>query len=251
MVLSNIFFLNGFCQVTGWPASVAVMGHWFSKSSGGLVFGFWSSNASTVNIFGSLIVASVLYYGLEYGMLLNNIFLFCFGIIILVCLVILPNDVGLEWPDDESERDKSSRNAGNETLHEHQEITIKQPTKAIGFFEAFLMPGVIPYALSNAFIKFVTYPFFFCLPTYLSEGLNWKDDISDKLSNFYDIGGTIGGIIAGIITDLMGLCSPIVCLMLVLSTGSLYLYDAKGDTYTSNVSLMILTGFFIGGHQIP
>ena len=45
----------------------------------------------------------------------------------------------------------------------------------------------------------------------------------------------------------MGVRSPIVCLMLVLSTGSLYLYDAKGDTYTSNVSLMILTGFFIGG----
>ena len=115
MVLSNIFFLNGFCQVRGWPASVAVMGNWFSKSSGGLVFGFWSSNTSTVNIFGSIIVASVLYYGLEYAMLLSNIFLFCFGIIILVCLVIHPNDVGLESTDDESERNESSRNAGNET----------------------------------------------------------------------------------------------------------------------------------------
>ena len=54
------------------------------------MFGFSSSNESAVNNFGSIIVASVLYYGLEYGMLLNNIFLFCFGIIILVCLVIHP-----------------------------------------------------------------------------------------------------------------------------------------------------------------
>ena len=241
------YFLNGFCQATGWPASVAVMGNWFSKSSGGLVFGFWSSNASTGNIFGSLIVASVLHYGLEYGMLLNSIFLFCFGIIILVCLVIHPNDVGLESPDDESERDKSSINGEVETLDEAKEIAIKQPTKAVGFFEAFLIPGVIPYALSYACIKLVNYTFFFWLPTYLSQGLNWKDDISDKLSNFYDIGGIVGGIIAGIITDIMGVRSPIVCLMLVLSTGSLYLYNAEGDTYTRNVSLMILTGFLIGG----
>ena len=131
------YFLNGFCQAAGWPASVAVMGNWFSKSSGGLVFGFWSSNASTGNNFGSIIVASVLHYGLEYGMLLSNIFLFCFGIIILVYLVIHPNDVGLESPDNESERDKSRRNAEIETLHEHQGIRMKQPTKAIGCFEDF------------------------------------------------------------------------------------------------------------------
>ena len=66
-----------------------------------------------------------------------------------------------------------------------------------------MIPGVIPYALSNACIKFVNFTFFFWLPTHLSQGLNWKDDISDKLSNFY-IGGIIGGIIAGIITSQVG-----------------------------------------------
>jgi OPA family glycerol-3-phosphate transporter-like MFS transporter 3 len=47
-----IFFwiLNGLAQSTGWPAVVAVMGNWFSKSGRGLIFGVWSACASVGNI---------------------------------------------------------------------------------------------------------------------------------------------------------------------------------------------------------
>ena len=89
-------------------------------------------------------------------------------------------------------------------------------TKAIGFFQAFLIPGVIAYSLCYACLKMVNYSFFFWLPTYLSQGLHWNDKKSDELSNFYDIGGILGGIVAGIITDLMGVRSPVVGFMLLL-----------------------------------
>ena len=57
----------------------------------------------------------------------------------------------------------------------------------------------------------------------------------------------IGGIIAGVITDLMGLRSPVVSFMLLLSMGSLYLYSTIGANYTANVTVMVLTGFLLGG----
>ena len=125
-------------------------------------------------------------------------------------------------------------------------IEIK-PQKAIGFFQAFLIPGVIPYALSYACLKIVSYSLFFWLPTYLTQGLGWKDNVSDKLSNFYDLGGILGGITAGIITDFMRMRSPTVAVMMILSAGSLYAYANCGGNYNTNVGLMVLTGFLIGG----
>jgi len=247
-----IYCLNGLFQATGWPATVAIMGNWFSKKSGGLVFGFWSGNASTGNILGSLIVASVLHYGYEYGMLLNSMLLFCGGILISICLIVHPNEVGLEAPSEleNKENFKTSKEGivnDQLTSSSDTEIHLHQPTHAISFVQALLIPGVIPYSLSYACLKLVNYTFFFWLPTYLSQGLHWDDSLADKLSNFYDIGGIAGGILAGIITDVMGVRSPVVGLMLLLSTVSLYLYNAFGTTYTSNVALMIVTGFLIGG----
>ena len=45
----------------------------------------------------------------------------------------------------------------------------------------------------------------------------------------------------------MGLRSPVVSLMLLLSMGSLYLYSTIGANYTANVAVMVLTGFLLGG----
>ena len=59
------------------------------------MFGFWSGNASLGNIFGSLIVASVLNYGYEYGMLLNSVLLLCGSLVVLLCMVPHPNMIGL------------------------------------------------------------------------------------------------------------------------------------------------------------
>ncbi|XP_065659896.1 sugar phosphate exchanger 3-like [Hydra vulgaris] len=231
----SLFFLNGLFQSIGWPATVAIMGNWFNKSSGGLVFGLWSGNASVGNIFGSLIVASSLNYGYPNGMLLNSVLLFCGGVIVFFCLIIHPNHVGLETSDEID----SSKLVEND-------VQI-QTKKAIGFIQACLIPGVLAYSLSHACIKLVNYTFFFWLPTYLAQGLHWEDDRSDELSNFYDIGGIIGGVAAGVISDMMRVRSPIVCIMLLLSMGSLYLYSIAGGNYVTNVALMIVVGVFVGG----
>ncbi len=248
------FMLNGLFQSTGWPTTVAIMGNWFSKSTRGSVFGFWSANASVGNIIGSLMVASVLDYGYEYGFLVTSFLLFCGGFVMFFCLITKPEDIGLEGPRDdedeelEPEQNRLLRNQSPSCNNEDQQQPyVESKTGAVGFFKALLLPGVIPYSLSYACLKLVNYSFFFWLPTYLAQGLHWKDKKSDQLSNFYDLGGIFGGILAGIVSDYLGYRSPVVSTMLFLSMGSLFLYSNTGAEYNTNVSLMTLTGFMIGG----
>jgi OPA family glycerol-3-phosphate transporter-like MFS transporter 3 len=65
--------------------------------------------------------------------------------------------------------------------------------KAIGFVQAVLLPGVIPYSLGFAFLKIVHYAFFFWLPFYLTSALQWPEDLADEVSIWYDVGSILGG----------------------------------------------------------
>ena len=264
-----IYFMNGLFQSTGWPITVTIIGNWFSKSSAGLVFGFWSTNSSIGNILGSLIVACVIDFGYEYGMLLNSYLLLCGACVIAVCLVPHPNDIGLPSPEEESPPHRGMQSITDVSDDEcelmHQEYTVASDTKLmtqqhertpgenevvtkpVGFIQACLLPGVGLYALSFACLKMVNYSFFFWLPTYLSQGLHWDDKLSDRLSNFYDVGQIGGGIVTGVATDIMGKRSPIVCAMLALSMVSIYAYSVLGTTVVSNMVLMTLTGLLVGG----
>ena len=238
-------FLNGLLQSIGWPATVSIMGNWFSKSSSGFVFGIWSANASVGNIIGSVVLSSVLSYGFEYGMLLNSLLLFCCGLVVLFCLIIHPTDLGLENPDIQ-ERIETMEKEGEEVILASNKVAIQNP-KPISFIEAVLIPGVIPYSLAYACLKLVNYSFFFWLPTYLSQGLNWKDDKSVELSNFYDVGGICGGIVAGIISDFVGVRSPVVGVMLFLSVGTILGFNYLSNTYRIIVAMLFVNGFMIGG----
>ena len=272
------FFLNGLIQSTGRPAAVAVMGNWFSKSSSGLVFGVWSCCGSAGNIVGALLVAGVIEYGYEYGMLMVSLFSLCAGVICFVCLKIHPKHVLLTNPDDskvpdipmndipkngtvEKKKDGEKGSVemgvvnGGATLEESRNISqsrvpltdIEITPAPIKFYEALLIPGVITYSLANACLKMVNYAFLFWLPAYLSMGLGIDDKTSDNLSNLYDVGGMIGGIFAGVFSDFIGYRAPVVTVMLMLSMGCIYLYQYCATTMASNVILMLLVGFLLGG----
>ena len=73
MFFRTMFFTNGLLQSTGWPVLVAVMGNWFNKSSSGLVFGIWSSNANVGNIHDHYSMFSVHFFSfrLKYTQYLN------------------------------------------------------------------------------------------------------------------------------------------------------------------------------------
>ncbi|XP_053505912.1 sugar phosphate exchanger 3 [Ictalurus furcatus] len=273
----NVYFycclwvLNGLLQSAVWPCVVAVMGNWFGKSGRGFVFGLWSACASVGNILGAFLASSVLKYGYEYAFLVTSVVQFAGGIVVFFGLLTSPKEVGLcEGPvtglttverdtdshrplmsDNEEEEDEDEDevvcDGGYYSVQKQDDDGPEPQTKAIGFFKAFCLPGVIPYSLAYACLKLVNYSFFFWLPFYLSNNFGWKEAEADRLSVWYDVGGIIGGTVQGLISDLLGKRAPVLCISLLLAMLALVGYSHSPNKQIVNGVLLATTGFFIGG----
>ncbi|XP_042829528.1 sugar phosphate exchanger 3 isoform X3 [Panthera tigris] len=247
---------NGLLQSTGWPCVVAVMGNWFGKAGRGVVFGLWSACASVGNILGACLASSVLQYGYEYAFLVTAAVQFAGGIIIFFGLLVSPEEIGIPGIEAEENFEEDSHRplingAENEDEYEPnysiQEGSTTTQVKAISFYQACCLPGVIPYSLAYACLKLVNYSFFFWLPFYLSNNFGWKEAEADKLSIWYDVGGIIGGTLQGFVSDVLQKRAPVLALSLLLAVGSLVGYSRSPNDKSINALLMAVTGFFIGG----
>jgi sugar phosphate permease len=76
------------------------------------------------------------------------------------------------------------------------------PDKHIGFFEAFMLPNVLSYALAFGFFKLVNYAMFFQLPVILSA--HFSPSAANIISALYSVGMMPGGIVCGWVSDLYG-----------------------------------------------
>ncbi|TRY67973.1 hypothetical protein DNTS_006122 [Danionella cerebrum] len=260
----NIYFycflwvINGLLQSTVWPCVVAVMGNWFGKSGRGFVFGLWSACASVGNILGAFLASSVLKYGYEYAFLVTSVVQFAGGVVVFFGLLISPKEIGLNGysetglrpvtRDSDSQRPLMSEDeSSDEQQQQQEEDEVEHGPRAIGFFQAFCLPGVLPYSLAYACLKLVNYSFFFWLPFYLSNNFGWKEVQSDRLSVCYDVGGIIGGTVLGLISDLLGKRAPVLAVSLLLAMGALVGYSHSPDNQLVNGALLAATGFLIGG----
>ncbi|KAF7658474.1 hypothetical protein LDENG_00012370 [Lucifuga dentata] len=259
-----LWVLNGLLQSAVWPCVVAVMGNWFGKSGRGFVFGLWSACASVGNILGAFLASSVLQYGYEYAFLVTSVVQFAGGVVVFFGLLISPKEVGLSMEtvtglepvetDTDSHRPLMSDEEDEMEVYERQYRSIQQqdepedePPRAIGFLQAFILPGVLPYSLAYACLKLVNYSFFFWLPFYLSNNFGWKEVEADRLSVWYDVGGIIGGTVQGLVSDVLGKRAPVLAISLLLAMGSLVGYSRSPNEQVINAVLLAMTGFFIGG----
>lgn len=261
-----LWVLNGLLQSAVWPCVVAVMGNWFGKSGRGFIFGLWSACASVGNILGAFLASSVLKYGYEYAFLVTSVVQFAGGIMVFFGLLTSPKEVGLSSEsetglgpvetdsdshrplisDEEDEVEVEVYAQRDHSIQQQDEPT-PQPPRAIGFCQAFCLPGVLPYSLAYACLKLVNYSFFFWLPFYLSNNFGWKEAEADRLSVWYDVGGIIGGTIQGLISDFMGKRSPVLALSLLFAMGALVGFSHSPNDQVINAVLLATTGFFTGG----
>ncbi|XP_052832222.1 sugar phosphate exchanger 3 [Octopus bimaculoides] len=104
-------------------------------------------------------------------------------------------------------------------------------------------------AFAYAFLKLVNYSFFFWLPLYLDRNFHWSEDMSDKISIWYDVGGIFGGTVAGYISDRIGKRGIVVVPMLIFAIPSLVLYSylPTSVSITTNAIILSICGIFIGG----
>ncbi|RUS78943.1 hypothetical protein EGW08_013284 [Elysia chlorotica] len=250
-----IWILNGLMQSTGWPVVVACMGNWFGKSSRGLLLGIWGSCASVGNIMGALLVSSVLSYGYQvYFCPLCLQTSSCRSFLLTSSDTMLPqghNNLSQDDDDDDDDDDVMQSIQGDGQMKNplasdvssgSQEVTYSLnngPPSSLSFWKACLLPGVIPYALSYAFLKLVNYSFFFWLPYYLHNAFGWDEKVADQLSTVYDISGIVG--------DWLGKRTVVIMPMLLLSIPALWFYQFSPNDKLINSILMAIVGFFTGG----
>ncbi|XP_016451765.1 putative glycerol-3-phosphate transporter 1 isoform X2 [Nicotiana tabacum] len=235
----------GLFQSTGWPSVVAVVGNWFGKKKRGLIMGIWNAHTSFGNITGSLVASILLKYGWGWSMVVPGIIIAFSGMVIFLLLPVHPEYVGVNKDEDEVLSTGKEDEEVNEPL-------LREEESAVGFIEAWRIPGVAPFALCLFFAKLVAYTFLYWLPFYIShtaiDGRYLSNEDSGNLSTLFDVGGVVGGILAGYISDQLDARAITAASFMYCAIPALYLYRSYGHiSMTINIILMLITGVFVNG----
>jgi len=271
----------GMFQATGWPSVVAVVGNWFGKRKRGLIMGIWNAHTSVGNICGSLIAAGVLQYGWGWSFILPGACIASAGIIVFLFLVVTPEDIGLLSTYDprrkkkqvvtedvevgptgkmaigievDTENGEGPKTEGGERPKTEDQMneTDSTASNAVGFIEAWMIPGVAPFALCLFFAKLVAYTFLYWLPFYISNtaiGGEYLSVVSSgNLSTLFDLGGVVGGILAGHISDRLDARAITAASFMYCAIPALILYRVYGGiSMFVNIALMMISGMFVNG----
>ncbi|KAJ4826496.1 hypothetical protein Tsubulata_038569 [Turnera subulata] len=241
--------LAGLFQSTGWPSVVAVVGNWFGKRKRGLVMGIWNAHTSVGNISGSLIAAAMLSYGWGWSFVLPGLFIAFAGLAVFLLLSVSPESVGADRDEDEFHSPNKHGEAAAEPLLSSDPEVVE---KAVGFIEAWKIPGVAPFALCLFFAKLVAYTFLYWLPFYIShtaiDGEYLSSGAAGKLSTLFDVGGVVGGILAGHISDRLDARAITAASFMYCAIPALFFYRSYGHiSLAMNIAFMFITGMFVNG----
>ncbi|KAI3432138.1 uncharacterized protein J3R85_007529 [Psidium guajava] len=241
--------LAGLFQSTGWPSVVAVVGNWFGKSKRGLIMGIWNAHTSLGNILGSLIASALLSYGWGWSFVVPGLVIASIGLVVFLFLPVSPESVGAERDIDELHSPRKNGESAKEPLLRSES---DEEEKAVGFMEAWRIPGVAPFAFCLFFAKLVAYTFLYWLPFYIShtaiDGKYLSSGAAGNLSTLFDIGGILGGILAGHISDRLNARAITAASFMYCAIPALFFYRSYGHlSLTINMALMFITGMFVNG----
>lgn len=241
-VIVQIF--GGIVQTTGWPGVVAVMGNWFEKEKRGLIMGIWNSHTSIGNIVGALLASHFLEIDWSLSFIVPGLLIAVVGLLNFLFLVTNPADVGCTQPNRPIQH-KDIKRVGNEG---RPILADAAPERAVGFFGALCIPGVVEYSLCLFFAKLVSYTFLYWLPLYIKSSTPLTAELSADMSTLFDVGGIVGGIAAGMISDYSGMSATTCAGMLVLAIPLLFMYliYGAGNIIVCTV-LLVLVGILVNG----
>ncbi|URE36423.1 Major Facilitator Superfamily [Musa troglodytarum] len=240
--------LAGLFQSTGWPSVMAVVGNWFGKKKRGLIMGIWNAHTSIGNISGSLIASALLKYGWGYSFAVPGLSIALIGLMVFLFLPVCPEKIGIESEEDSMLKSPKKNGITEPLLVGRSD----EKEKAVGFFEAWRIPGVAPFALCLFFSKLVAYTFLYWLPFYIShtaiDGSYLSDSTAGTLSTLFDVGGVVGGILAGHISDRLDARALTAAGFMYCAIPALFFYRIYGSiSLYWNIALMFVTGMFVNG----
>ena len=225
-IFSVLWAVEGYFLSAAWPGSLGVMGNWFSSKETGKVMGIWSSNASVGNIFGAAL-ATVMFAGF-----------YSSWEAVVVALSVFLLLVALLFYFTISEKPK----------HRLEEPLLEGTSQCIGFWEAWLIPGVIPYTVSYTCLKLLNYGVLMWLPFYLEKKIGMSTGSLGVAVVLYDVGGMLGSAFCGWMSDMRGGRAPAISLMLLVSIPLLFLFKVGDeDTAWMFFTLVPLLGILVNG----
>ena len=229
-IFVGLWGLQGITQSSVWPGTVSIMGNWFSKQNRGKIMGFWSSCPSVGNLVGAQLAGltvSVLGFSWEYLVLTNLIFLLLAAFVFATFAY-----------------DKPSQVPGVQGLLENTHSS----KKGISFWKAWLLPGVLLYALNYSCVKLLNYGMMMWLPYYLEKQVNLSGELVSVVANLYDLGGLLGAFLCGWISDIVKCRTPVVSIMLIVALPLYFVFQLGTEqTYWMYFFLVPLQGFFVSG----
>ena len=121
----------------------------------------------------------------------------------------------------------------------------------IPFKDALLLPGVLAFSFSFFFLKFTMYGFYYWLPSYLSNGLNYSSGTAANIFSLFGTGSIVGNLIMGFSTDILPWRSPVYLIGVLLSSlMTLTLTLWSNDDVKSISAIIFFLGAFINGQSI-
>ncbi|XP_027201719.2 glucose-6-phosphate exchanger SLC37A2-like [Dermatophagoides pteronyssinus] len=245
--------LNGILQTTGWPTVVAIVGVWFGNRKKGLILGIWNLHTSFGNILGLVIAGAFVDIDWGFSFIIPGLICIVVAILSFLFLIPHPNDIGIDVESIDNEQTTTttlieSQSSLNHLDKNNNNNNPNDNEKAISFWKALLIPGVIEFAFCLAFTKSVSYIFLNWLPKFLEENDHLSSSSSAYQSIMFDIGGMIGSIIVGLLADRTNSSGIICILFLMLAIPSLFVFEKySAISKAMNFQLQFIAGFFING----
>ena len=129
--------------------------------------GIWNAHTSVGNITGSLVASALLKYGWGWSTAVPGLGIAFIGLMVFLFLPVSPESVGAN--NDEEEEECSPKKDGEEISEPLLRSDKEGVESAVGFIEAWKIPGVAPFALCLFFAKLVAYTFLYWLPFYINH----------------------------------------------------------------------------------
>lgn len=267
----------GIVQSSGWPAVVNLVGNWWGNKNRGLIMGIWNSHTSVGNIIGNELPAVFLKdvpfkpWGWSF-VVPALIMLVMAGVVWLFVIdhpanttvtkilfndsdaapIIATSSMVKHGSTDDTEQTTEihpSDNSDTDDLIGNVPITSGfRETKAVGFLQALLIPGVVEFSLGLLFAKSVAYTFLYWLPSYLESSFDYSDIRAANIASLFDVGGIFGGIAAGVISDRYKMPALTCSVFLFLAGPILFIITAvKSPVQSIVIILLIIAGFFVNG----
>uniref|UniRef100_A0A7S1VFL9 Major facilitator superfamily (MFS) profile domain-containing protein n=1 Tax=Sexangularia sp. CB-2014 TaxID=1486929 RepID=A0A7S1VFL9_9EUKA len=264
-ILALGWTLNGAAQSIGWPTSIGMLTRYFGAGQRGVLFGAWSSCVSLGNVAGGALGAAVLA-----GHAWPAVFSYSALVTAAAALLLFfslhgatpppthehvalphtaPDDNDDDADDDASCDDERNDDALLELRGGDASDAAVDTDRPVSLREALLLPGVLPFAATNACTKGVSYSLLFWLPLYLTQHLHEAPGFAVAMATLYDVGGVVGGLVFGYLSDKMlqrGWPRSVSIAGLLLGSGvTVQVYYAFGGrSLALNVVLMLLVGAF-------